>query len=182
MAPLLAVAAGVASFGVVRWLTRPQPSELAARQDVPADVRAEIAAVWGSFEVVFADRLTCIDDVEVLLVGEVGGGDARYLPDDALIEIEIPTTPARFRESLAHELAHHVEATCGEFAALRDRLHPVLGGVAVPWDSGPVWFEVPSERWAEHVTELINGERVRHVDEVPIDPDVLAEIAAWGAG
>ena len=97
-------------------------------------------------------------------------------------EIQIPTTPARFRESVAHELAHHVEHACGQFGDLRSALHPQLGRPGSPWAGGRVWEEVPSERWAEAVVELVNGERIRHVDEVTVDDDVIAAIAAWARG
>ena len=176
------VALGVASFVVVGWATRPGPSELTAVQDVPADVRSELDVTWSAFAELFSGRMTCIDDVEVLLVSEVDGGDARYLPALGRIEIEIPTTPARFRESLAHELAHHVETTCGAFEMLRTDLHPLLGDADQPWSRGPIWFDVPAERYAEHVAELVVGERVRHRDEVPIQPEVSRLIAAWGSG
>jgi hypothetical protein len=154
-------------------------TSLLVPQDVPDDVDAELATVWAAFTTVFAGRLACIDDVRVVLVGDVGGGDARYVAASDTIEVEIPTTPGRFRESVAHELAHHVERSCADFAELRTEIHPTLGGG--DWASGRTWYETPSERWAEHVAELLVGERVRHVDEVPVSGEVLAAITRWGA-
>lgn len=150
-------------------------------QDLPPDVRTEIETTWSDFTAAFAGRLDCIGPVTLVLVGAVEEGDARYLAGDARIEIEIPTTPARFRESLAHELAHHVEHGCDDFGALREVLHAELGPDR-PWRGGSTWYDEPSERWAEHVVELVNGERVRHVGEVPVDADVVELIGAWGAG
>lgn len=157
-------------------------AELIALQDVPADVRAELDLTWGHFLDRFEARTECFDDVSVELVRAVDGGDARYVVDENLIEIEIPTTPARFRESLAHELGHHIEHTCSDFAALRDELQPLLGGPDRAWAGGEVWEETPSELWAEAVVQLVNGERIRHADEVVVEPAVIDLIRSWGLG
>lgn len=174
------VAAGVLSFVGVRATTRPEPADLIVTQDVPADVAAELDTTWGRFAERFAGQRTCLDDVSIRLVREVEGGDARYVAERALIEIRIPTTPARFRESFVHELAHHVERTCGRFAELQNRLRPLLGGADKPWATGETWFDIPSERFAEHVVELVNRERIRHVAEISIDEEVLALVSSWG--
>ncbi len=155
-------------------------AELVVPQDVPADVRRELDVTWERFIERFAGRLDCIGDVTVVLVRAVEGGDARYVPTRSLIEIQIPTTPARFRESVAHELAHHVEHSCDEFAELKDVLHARLGGPEVAWFGDGLWHEQPAERWAESVVELVNGERVRHADELIVDPIDVALIEEWG--
>ena len=111
----------------------------------------------------------------------IDGGDARYVGDEALIEIQIPTTPARFRESLAHELAHHVERTCDDFDELQAALRPEFGGSNRPWTGGDVWEEIPSELWAEGVVLLLNGERLLHGDNMPIGQAAIDSIAAWGS-
>lgn len=85
-------------------------ADLVVVRDVPADVQAELDVTWSRFLDRFGSRRTCFEDVSVDLVRQVQGGDARYVIDKRLIEIQIPTTPARFRESFAHELAHHL--TC----------------------------------------------------------------------
>jgi hypothetical protein len=184
-APLVVARAVAALFAVgaavyvVAALGGDDDPQLIAVQDVPADVRAELDTTWTRFTDRFAGRLSCIPDVAVELVRDVNGGDARYVVGRTVIEIEIPTTPARFRESLAHELGHHVEHTCAEFAELRGVLHPRWGGPARPWARGAVWAETPSERWAEGVVLVVNGERVRHAREMPIDDETVALIAAW---
>jgi hypothetical protein len=155
-------------------------AELNVVQDVPADVQAEIDVTWSRFNESFRARRACFTDVVIVLVPEVKGGDARYL--DGRIEIEIPTTPGRFRESFAHELAHHVERTCPEFAELREVLHPRFGGAERAWSGGDVWEETPSELWAEAVVELVNGVRLLHEPEMPIEPSVVALVDAWGRG
>jgi hypothetical protein len=93
-------------------------------QDFPPDVAAAVDETWARFEGVFADRLDCMDPVWLVLVDDVADGDALYLPDGQTIHIQIPTSPARFSESLVHELAHHLDATCDEQKDLRqDFLH-----------------------------------------------------------
>jgi acetylornithine deacetylase/succinyl-diaminopimelate desuccinylase-like protein len=158
---------------------RPATPQLVVPQPVPPDVTAELDAVWSGFLAVFGGRLDCIPDVTVLLVADVDGGDARYVPSDARVEIAIPTTPARFRESVAHELAHHVEHQCPSFSELQADLQHRFGDGA--WSTGDTWEELPSERWAEHVVELVNGERIRHATEVPVSAALLDMIAAWGS-
>lgn len=167
---------GSASYLVVRHLGR---AELHTEQDLPADVRAEIDTVWNDFSNMFGEHRNCYDDVTLLLVSEVEGGDARYVIPDARIEIKIPTSPARFRDSLAHELAHHVEHTCGRFADLKADYQRLPGVDGDSWSSGPTWQETPSELYAETVVELINGERVRHGRSMPLPPGATSLVASW---
>jgi len=174
------VAASVAFLVVAAARGREPGPRLRFVQDVPADVRSETEATFARFLDRFAGRASCLDDVSVELVRGVDDGDARYLTGDRRIEIQIPTTPRRYQESLAHELAHHLERTCDEFESLRRALEPLLGGDGVPWSGGPVWEEIPSERFAEAVVELVNGERIRHVDTMPIDSAVLDLVGRWG--
>jgi hypothetical protein len=176
------VGAVVGVVGAVSYFGGSDEAELVVLQDVPADVRAELDVSWASFTERFDGRLTCIPDVSVELVRDVEGGDARYVRSRALIEIEIPTTPARFRESLAHELGHHVEHACAEFAEIQAVLHQRWGGPEQPWELGAAWNETPSELWAEGVVQLVNGERLLHAEEMPIDVAVVELIAGWGRG
>ncbi len=182
MVSAVRVAVGATIAGATSCASGSTTAQLVVEQDVPADVRTEIDVTWNRFVDRFAARHACLGDVSVLLVREVEGGDARYVAADHRIEIEIPTTPERFRESLAHELAHHVERTCAEFAELRDALLRQLGGPRRAWSVGPIWAEIPSEVWAEGVVEIVNGERVRHADEIPIDPRIIGLIGAWADG
>ena len=182
VAAAAAVVAGAVAFAVTRQaLADDGRAELTAVQDVPDDVQGELDATWDRFAQRFDARMRCVDDVSVELVRAIDVGDARYVVADARIEIKIPTTPARFRESLVHELAHHVEHTCADFGELREVLHPELGDPGRRWAGGDDWEHVPSERWAEAVVQLVNGERIRHVDEVTVDPVVVDMVAAWGA-
>lgn len=179
----IVVAAALSAFVVV-GMVRGDESDprLLFVQDVPAEVRSETDAVFDRFRDRFSERASCIADVSVELVRAVDDGDARYVTGERRIQIQIPTTPGRYRESLAHELAHHLERTCSEFGSLQRSLEPLLAATGVAWSGGATWEESPSERYAEAVVELVNGERIRHVDTVPVDREALDLIARWGAG
>jgi len=158
------------------------PSDLTFLQDVPDDVRSESEETWQRFTDRFVARTSCWGPVSLELVSDVPDGDARYVAASSLIEIQIPTTPHRYRESLAHELAHHLERTCPQFDALRSMLEPMLGTEQQGWFSGSTWADVPSERFAEAVVVLVNGGRVRHETEVPVDTAVVEVVERWGLG
>ena len=149
-------------------------------QDVPADGRAETETTWRRFLDVVAGRRSCVGDVTVVLERRVEGGDARYVGAAARIEIQIPTTPERYRESLAHELAHHLERTCADVGELQAALTPSLVAPGQAWSVGSTWEETPSERFAEAVVVAVNGSRVRHTDTVVVEPEVVELIERWG--
>ncbi|NNE11085.1 MAG: hypothetical protein HKN41_02445 [Ilumatobacter sp.] len=155
---------------------------LRSDQDLPADVRAEIVAVEQRFTAAFEGRLGCWPTATLRLVSKVEGGDARYVAGRRLIEIAIPTTPARFRESLVHELAHHVEASCDDFAELRTVLAPMFGHHEQGWTEGATWEETPSELWAEAVVQVVLGERLLHAEDMPLPAAAVEAVDAWAAG
>lgn len=150
------------------------------RQDVPDDVEAEAIDAVAAFNGTFSARRGCVDGVEVVLVDHVEGGDARYVGDAATIEIAIPTSPRRFRESLLHELAHHVEHRCAEFDRLAEQILSLTGGET--WSGQARWEDRPAEHWAEAVVEVSLGERVRFGRSMPLDPAVVEAVRAWAAG
>ena len=149
-------------------------------QAVPDDVEAEAGAAVAAFRARFEARRGCLGGAEVVLVDEVADGDARYLPEEDLIEIEIPTSPRRFRESLVHELAHHVEHSCPDFDPVRRDIQAVTG--SEDWSGAVRWADRPAELWAEAVVELVLGERVRFARSVPVDPAIVDIARAWASG
>jgi len=175
------VAAALVAVGVALVSDVPR-ADLIVVQEVPSDVQAEVDILWRRFVGTFGARRSCFGDVSLMLVRDVEGGDARYVGAESLIEIEIPTTPARFRESLAHELGHHVERTCIEFSELRAAMLTELDMADSSWSGGDVWEQIPAEIWAEGVVGLVNGERILHGDDMPIDPSITALIEAWARG
>jgi hypothetical protein len=172
---------GAATIGaIVAWPSDgPAAPVVTFVQPVPDDVETEARSAVAAFVEQFAARRACIGGAEVMLVDEVPDGDARYLAAEALIEIEIPTSPRRFRDSLVHELAHHVEHRCPNFAALRDEIMALTGAAA--WTGQTRWADRPSELWAESVVEAVLGERVRFGRSVPMDPALVDAVRDWAA-
>ncbi len=177
---MVVVTAFVVSIAAVRWEQR---ARLETEQDLPAEVQAEVEATWDRFVDVFGPRRRCFDDVSLRLVGELPAGDARYLPAEGRIEIRIPTSPRRFRESLVHELAHHVEHSCSRFADLRVEFAPLIGEDRA-WfgEPGDRWQDRPTEIWAETAVQVVNGERVRFARTMPLPDGAEAAVLAWAAG
>lgn len=147
------------------------------RQRVPAAVEHEVRATVAEFVAVFETRRSCIGGAELALVRELTDGDARYVAAEDLIEIEIPTSPRRFRESLVHELAHHVDDSCPDADVLRTDVMTAMG--AMDWTGQERWAQRPSELWAETVVEIVLGERVRFERSIPLDDRVVAAARRW---
>jgi hypothetical protein len=147
------------------------------RQRVPAEVEQEVRATTADFVAVFAARRGCIGGAELQLVREVDDGDARYVAAENLIEIEIPTSPRRFRDSLVHELAHHVDHACPDADTLRTDVMTATG--ATDWTGQERWEQRPSELWAEAVVEIVLGERVRSARSIPLDDGVVDAARRW---
>ena len=147
------------------------------RQRTPATVEQEVRATVTAFVAVFEARRSCIGGAELELVRERDPGDARYVAAEGLIEIEIPTSPRRFRESLVHELAHHVESSCPDAAVLRSDVMAAMG--ATDWTGQARWEHRPSELWAETVVEIVLGERVRFERSVSLDDRVVVAARRW---
>lgn len=165
--------------------------QLRPTQHLPDDVAAEVATTWSRFVDALGDRIACVDDVWLTLVPEVPGGDARYLVAERHVEIAIPTSPARFRDSLAHELAHHLDHTCDEIAPLRlafarhlDRRTTSAGAgdsgdTPEGWSGSGPWEEQPAELFAEAIVQRVNGDRVRYGRTMAISAAAAAEIDRW---
>jgi hypothetical protein len=147
------------------------------RQRVPPHVEQEVRATVADFVAVFETRRGCIGGAELSLVRGIDDGDARYVAAEDLIEIEIPTSPRRFRESLVHELAHHVEHSCADADVLRTDVMTAMG--ATDWTGQERWEQRPSELWAESVVEIVLDERVRFERSVPLDRGVVDAVRRW---
>jgi hypothetical protein len=183
---VVVVAAAVALIGlatvvaVIVWPADPRREPVVTfLQPIPDDVETEARSAVAAFTDRFASRRECVGGADVVLVDEVSDGDARYLAADGVIEIEIPTSPRRFRDSLVHELAHHVEHRCPDFDLLRDEVLTLTGADA--WTGQPRWADRPSELWAESVVEVVLGERVRFGRAVPLDPALVDAVRTWAA-
>lgn len=152
-------------------------------QGVPGDVTAIVDRTWPAFLEAFPAQRDCIGDVTLLLVFEVEGGAASYRPDEATIRIEIPTTPERFEESLAHELGHHLEHRCPVVSEMGAEFLAAQGidGDA-EWFDRASWFEAPTEHFAETVVQIVLGERRIHADRIQLDQRAVEVVTDWGHG
>lgn len=160
-----------------------QAGRIEALQNLPDDVAALVDETWRRFAAAMPAAAACMEPVELLLVEDVTDGDAVYVVSDRRIEIEIPTSPARFPESLIHELAHHVEATCPTQADVRTRFLAAQGFSADdPWRDGESWAQIPSEHFAEAVVQVVLEDRLLHADVVKLDDVAIELVRAWGAG
>ena len=172
---LLAVAA--VSTGSVSG--EPEP-RLVPTQRLPDDVAILLDATWEEFLAATPAHHSCLGTVRIELVAEVDGGDAAYRRDERLILIQIPTSPHRFPESVVHELAHHLEATCGFDGAHRDRLRSAQGIEGDrPWTQVEQWEDRPAEHLAEAVVQVVRGDRVLHHDLVPLTSAAVELVEDW---
>lgn len=153
-------------------------------QEVPPAVTELVNSTWQSFLATFPAQRDCIGTVELVLVDEVVGGDASYSRDGHVIKIQIPTTPARFPESLAHELGHHLERACPvikdigrDFERAQD-----FDLATTDWYLGEFWYKRPTEQFAETVVQLLLGERILHSDIIVLSEEAVHLVAEWGRG
>jgi len=154
---------------------------LVVPQDVPVEVTSLVDATWASFLDAFPAQRRCIGEVTLVLVRHVEGGDASFSPSERTIHIEIPTTPERFPESLAHELGHVVDRSCGGEAAVGDAFRLAQGIPATRgWSAGDHWFDEPSEQFAETVVQIVEGRRLLHADVFDVTDDAIAIVSDWG--
>jgi hypothetical protein len=171
---------GVLVIGLAGWSWMRLP-RLEIPQEVPAEVTELSMDTWDSFLAAFPAQHDCIGTVTVRLTRSVEGGDALYRSSERTILIEIPTTPERFPESLAHELGHHLESACGAAEELGTAFRRSQGlEPDSPWSGSDPWFESPSEQFAETVVELVLGERITHPDIVTLDDATLDLVREWG--
>lgn len=161
---------------------RVEGPSLVTVQNLPVEVRRLTDETWASFLHVFSGKRGCIGIVALELVADVEGGAAEYLPPERLVRIEIPTTPLRFPESLAHELGHHLEEVCsvereiGAAFRAASRFDP-----DADWTRASRWRDRPSEHFAEAVVLLVLGERLTHADVIELDPSAVELVEAWAS-
>lgn len=147
-------------------------------QDVPRDVERIVDQVWADLTLELAWAADCMLPVELFLTRSVDDGAARYRAEEQVIDIEIPTSPRRFRESLAHELGHHIDASCSGLEARREAFLDAQGfDPDAAWDRGATWETTPAEHFAEAVVVIVNGERHLH-DGVVISSSAIDIVRA----
>lgn len=153
---------------------------LIASQRLPDDVQTLTDDTWEAFLASFPAQARCIGRPHLVLVDDIEAGAAEYLPLTRTIEIEIPTSPQRYSESLVHELGHHLERSC----AVREEIGPaILDGQGfdpdTAWSTNPAWEDRPSEHFAEAVVERVLGERITHGDLIAVNSETLDTVSRW---
>lgn len=180
-AAVVAVAVGITA--AVFAATGGSPGRLVMGDDVPDDLRELAADVFGTFEQRFPARLECMGDVRLVPVWDGLEDRARYLPDAGVIELRVPATANLLRDSLVHEIAHHLDSTCPAVEEVRPAFLAAQGHPAsADWRTGERWEEIPSEQFAETVVLVVLGERQQHRLGMPITDAAVAAVEAWGAG
>lgn len=180
---LLPRAATGALAVVLLMATACGPPEAGLRPDgtVPGDLRALSHRVWRDFAAAFAGRLACIPPVTLTASRDLED-HARYQPGAATITVRVPATAGQLRQSLLHELAHHLESHCPAHQALRPAFLAAQGHArGAAWGRGPTWEQTPSEQWAEAVVAVVEGRRSRH-QQVPVRPAAMDLVARWAGG
>lgn len=102
--------------------------------------------------------------------------DDRAVYVDGIISVRVPATAPRIEQSVIHELAHHLDATCPSVDEVRP-LFQAAQQTDAAWDRGPTWAETPAEQFAEAVT-LVVLDRQR-AGNVVIRADAVDVISEW---
>lgn len=181
--PVVARAAAVVAVAAVILAScggqsSPEP-ELALDASVATDF-AELATTTFDDFVAHAPGIArCIGTVRLAAASELDEL-AYYSADLETITVRVPATAPSLRDSLVHELAHHVEASCPSHLALRPEFLEAQGhGPDQPWFTAQAWADTPSEEFAEAVVASVLGERRRHLSRIRIEPPALAIVAEW---
>lgn len=173
----IVVIGAVAGIALTTSTTRPR---IESNQDLPEDVRRLTDETWVEFNEVFAAKSGCLGGVSLELVEEVVDGAARYVASSSHIQIEIPTTPARYQESLIHELGHHLEEVCGVELEIGGQFREAQHfDMLSDWRGVTVWAERPTEHFAESVVQLVLGARQTHADIVELTPKAVDLVGRW---
>lgn len=177
---------GCASIGAQPGQAPPQASAAStsgAADDadaLPADLAALVDELMTSFATALPALAPCLDDVTVQHRWELADR-AEYRPATATVLLRVPATAPQLRTSLAHELAHHVDATCLD-DDLRARFAATQGLGQRPWSGGAAWEDVPAEHFAIAVAEAVTGRRdpLRSVAITPAAAAFVRELDRTG--
>ena len=148
---------------------------------VPDDLRALANEAWADFLDAVPEQQDCIPEPTLHAAWELETR-AEYQPEDAVLTVRVPGTPATLRSELLHEFAHHLEFSCAGHVQMRQ---PFLAAQGFPsdteWFGGDSWEVTPSEQYAEAVVELIEGRRT-HQGGIQLTDDAIDVVREWGNG
>jgi len=175
------LAAVVLLVGVVWGCASAAPS-LRVAGDVPADLHRLADELWPRFVAAFPARRECIGTVTIDLAWQMDDR-ARYLPDRRTIVVRAPATAPHLRDSIVHELGHHLEFSCPDQRNVRQAF---LAAEGLPpdagWFDGSDWASIPSEHWAEAVVAYVLGERDFNRGRIAVTDEAVQVVARWAQG
>lgn len=102
--------------------------------------------------------------------------DDRATYDDGVISVRVPATAPRIEQSVIHELAHHLDATCPAVEDVRP-LFQAAQQTDAAWDRGPTWAETPAEQFAEAVSLVVLDRR--RAGNVVVRSEALDVVSEW---
>jgi hypothetical protein len=145
--------------------TTPSPPALEFEAGVPSDVAALAERAWSGFLASIPARHECLGDLRLETDRDLAER-GRYEPDRRVVTLRIPHTAPRLERTLMHEFAHHLEFSCPEQTRLRATFSGLqenspdttwFGGSTASDRPSRRWASIPSEQWAETVTEIVLG-------------------------
>jgi hypothetical protein len=174
----IVVAVGGSVIAVVAFTSR---SGINVPQNVPDEVAVLVESTWDSLLNEFPAQMECLTEPTLLLGPDLDEGDASYTRSTGIIRIEIPTSPERFPESLAHELGHHLDVVCGFGSSNSAEFLEAQGlGSDSSWTSAEHWRLIPAEHFAEAVTLLVLGSRETFDDRIELSQRSVSIVQQWG--
>lgn len=175
---LAVVVVAVASLGACGDVVM-EPPQLVAGDTVAADFAALADETFGVFVSAAPGVGDCVGTVRLEAALELPDA-ARYESATQTITVRVPATAPSLQDSLIHELAHHVEATCSSHRQLRPAFLEAQGlDRSTSWFDGSSWEETPSEQFAEAVVLFVLGQRRRNVGGVTLMPEARMVVAEW---
>lgn len=102
--------------------------------------------------------------------------DERATYADGVISVRVPATAPRIEQSVIHELAHHLDATCPSVQDVRP-LFLTAQQTDAAWDRGPTWAETPAEQFAEALTLVVLDRR--RANNVVVRSEAVDVVSEW---
>lgn len=157
----------------------PGEAALLPNDSVKSDLAALAATTFAAFLDAAPGVADCVGTIHLAAATELADL-ATYTPATATITLRVPATAPNLRDSLVHELGHHVETACASQTDLRKEFLAKQGFAASqPWFEGASWEHTPSEQFAEAVVLIVLGRRMRNLGRLHLDPAATELVAAW---
>ncbi len=154
-------------------------AELVPNDSVQSDLATLAATTFATFLDAAPGVEDCVGTVHLAATTELADL-ATYTPATATITLRVPATAPNLRDSLVHELGHHVELACTSQTDLRNDFLAAQGfAMSQQWFEGSSWEHTPSEQFAEAVVLVVLGRRTRNLGRLHLDPTATALVAAW---